>query len=69
VTGIELAFLDDYDVSHVLQISNLSDEIYLIEATEALKSQLNEEYTIKVEDVKVINYAANNSDNVTLFLF
>eukprot|EP00029_Vermamoeba_vermiformis_P011682 TRINITY_DN6496_c0_g1_i1.p1 TRINITY_DN6496_c0_g1~~TRINITY_DN6496_c0_g1_i1.p1 ORF type:complete len:275 (+),score=39.74 TRINITY_DN6496_c0_g1_i1:748-1572(+) len=52
VTGVELAFLDDYDVSHVLQIGNLGDEIHLIETTEALRAQLNGEYIVKAEEVK-----------------
>jgi gas vesicle protein len=52
VTGVELAFLDDYDVSHILQVNNLADEIHLIEATESLRTRLNSEYVAKTEETK-----------------
>lgn len=53
MTGVELAFLDDYDVSHILQVNNLADEIHLIEATESLRTRLNSEYVAKTEETKV----------------
>lgn len=56
MTGVELVFLDDYDVSHVLQVTNLADEIHLIEATESLRARLNGEYIVKTEEPTVSRF-------------